>query len=344
VNRIPVPTLDLTSNGLAGHKDRVDGWHGVQSPLFSADLAPDRQSTLDWRFRLHHLGVGVCGQTRSSDQTIRRTKSAIAIGDCDHIFVDHLVDCDMAGEAGGQSFAAQSGDVLLFDMARPATFGISAPDHRRGGWRTAFLMIPRAHFETVCDVRNLHGLVLREGSAVGQIVRSHIRALAAAAAALDGQEAEALGRGTAALMAQALAPASYRDPRDRERFTDVTMLRVRHFIAGNLGRADLSPNLIARECGISRATLYRLFEPFGGVAGHVRRQRLLRAKRELGAASQSNQTISAIARRNGFTDDASFRRAFRQAFGLSASDVRAHLDTPGAVPSASTIGQWVRDL
>ena len=56
----------------------------------------------------------------------------------------------MAGEAGGQSFAAQSGDVVLFDMARPATFGISAPDHRRGGWRTAFLMIPRARISRRC--------------------------------------------------------------------------------------------------------------------------------------------------------------------------------------------------
>ncbi len=58
-------------------------------------------------------------------------------------------------------------------------------------------MIPRAHFEASCDMRNLHGLVLNKHSPVGQMVRSHIRALVAAAGALEESDVEAMGRGSA---------------------------------------------------------------------------------------------------------------------------------------------------
>ncbi len=347
MNHIPVRTLDLSSAVLATHDDRVDGWHAVQAPLFHANLTEDRQGALDWRFQLNHLGVSMCGRTRSSDQTIRRTASAIAAGTCDHIFVDHLVDCEMAGEAGGKSFSATSGDLVLFDMARPAVFDIAAPNPAAAGWRTAFMMIPRATFETSCDVRNLHGMVLRKDSPAGRIVSAHVRALTTAAATMGSQEAEAMGRATAAFLAQALALSSYRDPRDEDVFADVALLRVRHFIMLHLERADLSPALIACECAVSRAALYRLFEPFGGVAHYVRRQRLLRAKRELSAPSMARQTISTIARRNGFIDDASFRRAFRQAFGISASDIRPRKQVESRsalLPGGDTIDAWIRDL
>jgi AraC-like DNA-binding protein len=195
-------------------------------------------------------------------------------------------------------------------------------------------------------MRNLHGLVLKKHSPVGQIVRSHIRALVAAAGALEESDIEAMGRGSAAFLAQALAGATYRAPRDQRAFTDVTLLRVRQFIEDRLGQPGLSPDHIARACAVSRATLYRLFEPLGGVAAYVRRQRLLRAKRDLASIALDGQTISAIARRNGFIDDASFRRAFRQAFGVSASDVRSHRTNACAsvLADGKIISDWVRDL
>jgi AraC-like DNA-binding protein len=195
-------------------------------------------------------------------------------------------------------------------------------------------------------MRNLHGLVLNKHSPVGQMVRSHIRALVAAAGALEESDVEAMGRGSAAFLAQALAGATYRAPRDERAFTDVTLLRICHFIEGQLSQPELSPDHIARACAVSRATLYRLFEPFGGVAAYVRRQRLLRAKRDLASIALDGQTISAIARRNGFIDDASFRRAFRQAFGVSARDVRAHRTAGRAsvLADGKIISDWVRDL
>jgi hypothetical protein len=44
------------------------------------------------------------------------------------VFIDVLVDCDLAGEAAGKTFQARSGDVVLFDMACPMAFDIAAPN------------------------------------------------------------------------------------------------------------------------------------------------------------------------------------------------------------------------
>jgi hypothetical protein len=154
---MPLRTLNLSSATLRSPDERLEGWHEVQAPLFEVDMAAGRQAVLDWRFQLHHLGVSICGQTRSNDQRIQRTASAIATGNCDHVFIDYLVDCDLAGEAAGKTFQAKSGDIVLFDMARPMAFDIAAPNPSQGGWRSAFVMIPRAHFQASCDMRNLHG-------------------------------------------------------------------------------------------------------------------------------------------------------------------------------------------
>ena len=78
--------------------------------------------------------------------------------------------------------------------------------------------------------------------------------------------------------------------------------------------------MLAERFSMSRATLYRLFEDFGGVRHYIQMRRLLQAYRSL-ARMREGDRIGAIALRFGFSDQAAFSRAFRAAYGLSPREV-----------------------
>jgi len=102
--------------------------------------------------------------------------------------------------------------------------------------------------------------------------------------------------------------------------------RAAAYIECHLGSEDLQPSAIWKAANVSRSRLYRLFAPVGGVARYVIQQRLLRAHAAL-TNPRDPRTISAIAYDCGFTNVAHFARAFREAFGVTASQVRSGSDT-----------------
>ena len=73
---------------------------------------------------------------------------------------------------------------------------------------------------------------------------------------------------------------------------------------------------------MSVASLYRLFEPVGGVACYIRTRRLARARKELTAPGLQDHRIGPIAYRAGFQSIPAFNRAFREAYGETPRSAR----------------------
>ena len=95
-----------------------------------------------------------------------------------------------------------------------------------------------------------------------------------------------------------------------------------------------------------------MFQRFGGVAEHIRTRRLARA-RALLADRRRRRRISEIGHSCGFTNDATFSRAFRQHYGYTAREVQAFsgpaLFLPAGAAAATTGNQadavtWIREL
>ena len=84
----------------------------------------------------------------------------------------------------------------------------------------------------------------------------------------------------------------------------------------------LSLNQMAAEVNLSPYHFARQFKASMGVAPHqyFLQMRLDEAKRLL--AHSSSQTISAIARQTGFTDQAYLTRQFRNRFGMTPAKFR----------------------
>lgn len=95
--------------------------------------------------------------------------------------------------------------------------------------------------------------------------------------------------------------------------------RVEKFIRSNLKNPELSPDLIAESCGISKRYLHDLFKDVNGtVSQQIRDQRLIAARDRLQASG--DLPISEIAYRFSFADQAQFSRLFKARFGVTPSE------------------------
>ena len=100
--------------------------------------------------------------------------------------------------------------------------------------------------------------------------------------------------------------------------------RVRRAILREIGSGQLKPAILAREAGLSRSSLYRLFENDGGVARYIQQVRLAMAHDALRDPVMAGRTIGVIAKAHGFPSPLIFR-AFRAAYGLSPREARSGL-------------------
>ena len=107
--------------------------------------------------------------------------------------------------------------------------------------------------------------------------------------------------------------------------------RIMGFIRGGLANPDLTPEVIAGACGISKRYLHELFKELNGTVSHFIREERLIAARDLLTMPDSG-AIADIAYRFCFADQAQFSRLFRDRFGQTPSGYRAKPGHGGTIP------------
>jgi AraC-like DNA-binding protein len=141
--------------------------------------------------------------------------------------------------------------------------------------------------------------------------------------ATDDLRHQAAGH-VSSLIALAVCPGDAAAEHHRARGVQVARLRaVKGDIIDNLGRSDLSVELMAARHGVTSRHLRRLFATEQTTfSDFVLGQRLARAHRLLSSPNRLNIQISAVAFECGFGDLSYFNRSFRRAYGASPSEVR----------------------
>jgi len=89
------------------------------------------------------------------------------------------------------------------------------------------------------------------------------------------------------------------------------------FIEFNLERADLSTATLLERFGVSRATLYRMFEPLGGVRNYLTYRRAMAALFDLSDAKAERGYVRRVCDRWQFSSPTNFNRKIQSLFGNS---------------------------
>ena len=152
------------------------------------------------------------------------------------------------------------------------------------------------------------------------------------------------------MVAACFNPTIENAARVRAQVAEILVERLKRYIEANLGSRRLSVQQVCAEFGISRAHLYRVFDPLGGVAEYVQDRRLARARADLRNPGRQHLQIAEVARAAGFSSEAHFSRAFHRAFGITPREVRVdstmglrNLVTTGASTGFEYL-TWIKQL
>lgn len=304
-------------------------WRELSAPLFA--ITPLRSKAMQRQFNARAWGVGPCLFFRSSSggQLVRRTLDHVSILG-QFIIVSRYVSGRLTGSDDDGPFGVVGGDIVVRDFSRPFD-GLQYPSAVEAAiipYRLLGLTSPPIPSLRVLAKDNEASLLLR--SSLSEVFEQ----LSLTLGALPTNVLDRLiGTASAALSGSIAAQNARKAARHGQRTA------IRRFIEGNLGRLDLSAEFILPQFGVSRATLYRLFEDDGGVRTYIVRRRLFRAVMDLCDRPRRRGTIQDIARRWGFSSAANFNRSIQAAFGGTPGSLfkvrtDSDLGTPNDSPDA----------
>lgn len=340
-----LPVLAFDRGSLSGEAC-FEQWRSILSIVFDVEMA-DRSDagTFAGSMTTYHLGGLLLSETAGSPVRFHRNGATIARTAIEHYLVQVYLEGGYAGTVGGREVEMRAGDVCVLDLTRPLST-------RAGDFRNITIVVPRDSLDPLVKAPDaLHGLILPQGSAAATLLGDHLQTLYRQLPGMTAREAQAVAGGTAGLVAACLGSAPDAHQPALAELHAAMLGRIRRFIDERLEEPDLDGDAICRTFGLSRSSLYRLFEPLGGVAAHIRGRRLARALADLVAPPPGRTRVIDIALHWGFGSEASFSRAFRAAYGLTPGEAREvaegmrRLLAPADAGTADRVlQQWMRQL
>lgn len=251
-------------------------------------------------------------EIKGNDHVVERSLRDIRSTPADNILLCLLLEGNAFYYHSGGSETLAAGDAVLYDADQPFMYGFSTDMHQ------VILEIPRSAYLERTGTPGLTGpQVLRTA---GGPTNSHARALA--------------GTIRSALMTPPADPRPVEDAAldlfDRivgakSGSTGAYLLAAKEFVRRHLHEPDLSATRIARSVGISERHLGRIFSAEETtIARFVMDSRLQRARDMLTAESNNAVPVATVAESLGFVSAAHFSRSFKQAFGHTPREARAH--------------------
>ena len=327
--------------------DGTDDLPGIPaSILWKQAMVVLRPSAIDQRGLAQELGAGGevhghlemvdCANIKvvhlaGSGQKLSRLSADIDIDGVDGVLVQYVHAGNIISLQQDQLVRAIAGEICFFDLARPieiytSTFG------------SYNLLLPRELLTREgVNIDTLHLSKLACDNAVASILCRHIKDLHKNAREMDSEQAAAMVPPTLALLraaietsanATSVATAQTQGKAQRPIDQDLPaanqdqLISICQFIDKNLLDPDLSPEMIAQHLGLSRATLYRVAASIDGIQRFVRNRRLHYAMKCLTEQAPTARSISNLAFDLGFGSENTFRRVFKEMFGVTPTQAR----------------------
>ncbi|NVO14084.1 MAG: helix-turn-helix domain-containing protein [Rhodoplanes sp.] len=258
----------------------------------------------------------VLSRCAASAQKFDRRPLRVAHDSIDNYMIQVLVDGTIDMAFGRRALSFPTGQVIAFDLA-------DVMDTVNSTFDLVSVFIPRRRLAPLlARPDSLNGATVDPVSGTGRLLATYLLSLYQSAAQLSPTQASAAAAALIELIALAFNGVAHDGGDVPEALGKAELLRVQNFIRAHLAAQTLGPDMIAAALGISRARLYRLFAPIGGIAEYIREQRLRRCLTDLVSAKQARRQVAEIAWAWGFSDPTHFARAFKQRFGRTPTEIR----------------------
>lgn len=181
------------------------------------------------------------------------------------------------------------------------------------------LFIPADLFASTSGLHRMPEVRFEGG--LGKLLADYLFLLDRSLADMQTTEIPYIAEATRNLVAACLSPSQDRLTEAQTQIDATLLGRARRMIDSRLMDRNLTSEVLCTALAVSRSRLYRIFEPLGGVASYIRKQRLLRTRDALSDIADT-RPISRVAEQWGFVDASAYSRTFRHEFGISPKEAR----------------------
>ncbi|WP_264047894.1 helix-turn-helix domain-containing protein [Methylobacterium flocculans] len=327
-----LPHFFLTTSGLP-RGEAFERWRTLLAPMYAVSpITPSAPLPFGTNVA-YQIGDLVTHRTLLSTQRLQRDRRRVEAGP-DHYMVQLYRSGSFQGSVAGKPLSASRGTVTLIGrrhlldglLDQADAIGIAVPCTR------------------------LHGLPLeahdlRFDAARNRLLAARISDIYRRLPTTRADEAPALADEFVAFLHRLLDASQAPDVLDGRELDGGLMALARMIVQANLSRPDLSPELIAGQMLVSRSTLYRLFEPEGGVMHFVQGERL-RAVRDALADPMERRTIGRLAEVFGFSSISQLSRSFRGHYGAPPQAWRGQRRVAQRIDGRGTVQHvwtWLRE-
>jgi len=251
--------------------------------------------------------LNVCGfaaaEVGCNAHRVERTHRDVRLDGADHYFTMFQVAGKSAMTHNEEAVRFDVGDVVLVDMARPATFFNSNAGE---SWKSVALLLPRRSLVSHFGFEPRGGHYRRSGTAAGRLLLDLIRNSEEGEGSTPSPADSHMRLTVYDLVGALFAP---NDPVP-SRHADKLFTRVRSVIKDGFADPDFGPCEAAARAGISLRYLQKMFTQRGSTCSEfIYSFRLNHAARLLQrrAALDASQALSKIAYASGFSRLQAFR-------------------------------------
>ncbi len=299
---------------LAGEaRSGEQAWATWKAALAVFDTSTDAIGAFAADLSAHATDRLLLSRTTMSPVHLVRSATTIARTRLTHFVVKLVLNGGLEGFADARSVRAGPGDVIVLDLLQP----IALRSAENASTELLSLWFPQVRLQPALNNEEpVHGLLLKGDRPAGALAGNCLRALADHVASMSAREMDIFGGAVVGLIARAIVP-DLKATKSSIATAPVSLNVIRRFIDQNLLSKHLEVDLIAANFGLSRASLYRLFAPIGGVAVYMRKQKLDRAFQDIIVPEHAHKRIKAIAQLYGFDNFSAFTRLFRMTYGIT---------------------------
>lgn len=268
-----------------------------------------------------------------------RTPERVRQDGFDHFTIHLLVEGVFEIDSGAGYVALEPGQIGLFDMSRPV----------RNRMRAAHLVTASVSREVVHAAlgatANLQGRFIDQDKAL--LLADYMKSLTARATEISEANLPAVSRAFIDLLTVAAEDVDLGRGLDLRRLEFARRESVKRFIEANL-QNELTAETISDATGVSRATLYRIFQDDGGVGRIIQVRRLVRLRASLSDPAD-DRSLADIAHDCGFKSESHMSKLFRDSFATTPGEYRRQLRVAQTAREKMTIARrrwadWVGEV
>jgi AraC-like DNA-binding protein len=294
----------------------ADAYGKLIAPMFDFEV-PEYARALPFsaETEVYCLPDVTVSNVRTTASLLTRTVKTIARSASDEILVVCYPRGHFTYQIGGTERRVESGEVAIFDLAQEMV--IEAPYVEN-----ISLAISRRRLEPIVPLLDsAHGAVT-PATALAKVLIGVMQQVINAGASIQASEAGPIADTLVRLVGSCIGLMSRQKLAAGTSSATISLASLKAAIERQLTNPDFGPQSLLNEFGITRSTLYRLFEPLGGVSAFINERRLRYAFRQMTDPALHDLRLSQLAFDLGFAHASAFSRAFKAQFGMTPKEVR----------------------